>query len=269
MTMTDTNELTVEMAAHDSPMVRLTLDAMTKSPAVMRYSNYYDFNNSRHTVWAVAKRGGDVAGFMSVDRSWGTACVTNYCVTNYYVADDSPQVLEALLDAVERWVGPEEPLDVVLHPRHRELFARRGYRLRISWARRLKMSRRTKRPAPKPDLPNAFGRRELEAYMRKRQPYLQPALSLTDLTGPLKIGSYTLSQLIKREYGVSFKTWINRLRLAELERLHRDPNCAHLAERTLIARAGFPSYATYRRTLRIEAELLRLKAGQGGAEHDI
>ena len=59
-----------------------------------------------------------------------------------------------------------------------------------------------------------------------------------------------LSGFINREYGYSFNGYINRLRLAELERLMRLPRNQGKSVNKLYSKAGFPNYQMYMRISR-------------------
>ena len=52
-----------------------------------------------------------------------------------------------------------------------------------------------------------------------RQYYREPGVNIEELAGKLNIGRTTLSNLINREEGVNFNTWINRLRIEDAKQL--------------------------------------------------
>lgn len=87
--------------------------------------------------------------------------------------------------------------------------------------------------------------------------FLNPQLRLSDLMELFHTNRTYLSGFINREYGYGFNGYINRLRLAELERLMALPSNRGKSVNKLYARAGFPNYQMY---LRIKRDV---KGGSG------
>ena len=88
---------------------------------------------------------------------------------------------------------------------------------------------------------------QLEAYMQKNKPYLNPKFKITDMTSALNTNRTSLSTLINRVYGVNFSRFINRYRLHELQQLKLNPANKKLSEEDLVSKAGFSDFRGYLR----------------------
>ena len=64
--------------------------------AVIKYNNNYPFKTAENYAWHIAHEGGQVLGFVPMELR-----KTRAIFNNYYVAKDSPEVLEALLRHVK------------------------------------------------------------------------------------------------------------------------------------------------------------------------
>jgi AraC-like DNA-binding protein len=84
-----------------------------------------------------------------------------------------------------------------------------------------------------------------ERYFRNHKPYLNPHLTLSDLTGPFGYNRTYLSKFINRVYGMNFNRYINSCRLREMDRLLAAPGHRHKYPEALYAQAGFSSYRNY------------------------
>ena len=89
--------------------------------------------------------------------------------------------------------------------------------------------------------------RNLETYMQKKKPYLNPKFKISDMTRDLKTNRTSLSALINRTYGVNFSRFINRYRLQELSQIKLNPANHNFSEEELVNRAGFSDYRGYLR----------------------
>lgn len=87
-----------------------------------------------------------------------------------------------------------------------------------------------------------------ERYIRRKKPYLNPDLRITDMASDLLTNRTYMSAFINREYGMHFSRYINHLRLKELTKLQADPDYADLDGLELVQKAGFSSYRGYTRT---------------------
>ncbi|NDW12476.1 hypothetical protein D0T50_06170 [Bacteroides sp. 214] len=100
--------------------------------------------------------------------------------------------------------------------------------------------------------------KQFQAYIIEKKPYLNPNLKVTDLCSDLLTNRSYLSAYINKEYGMNFCSYINGLRLRELERLRTTSSAAD-APLDLIHRAGFNSYRSYLRAKNDEDEQRVLK----------
>lgn len=98
--------------------------------------------------------------------------------------------------------------------------------------------------------PCPLTRKVFERQVAAGKLFLNPRLRLSDLTELFHTNRTYLSRFINREYGYGFSEYVNRLRLAELERLMRLPSNRGKPVNRLYAKAGFPNYQMYLRTKR-------------------
>ena len=105
--------------------------------------------------------------------------------------------------------------------------------------------------------PAPLTRKMFERQVVGKKLFLNPQLRLSDLMELFHTNRTYLSGFINREYGYGFNGYINRLRLAELERLMALPSNRGKSVNKLYARAGFPNYQMY---LRIKRDV---KGGSG------
>lgn len=108
-----------------------------------------------------------------------------------------------------------------------------------------------------PSIP--IDRKHFERYLRDRKPYLDFKLRVTDLAVGLNTNRSYLSAFINQEYGMNFCRFINRCRLAELDRLRLSPENADKTNMDLLLMAGFSSYRCYVRAKNEEDKLKVLK----------
>ena len=86
----------------------------------------------------------------------------------------------------------------------------------------------------------------LTAYFDEERPYLNPELSLIDVTRHLNTNRTYLSQLINREFNMNFYTFVNRYRIAYAVELIRNSQEKVTIE-YLIDNAGFKSRSVFYR----------------------
>ena len=98
----------------------------------------------------------------------------------------------------------------------------------------------------------SLNRKMFERQVIGKKLFLNPRLRLSDLVVLFRTNRTYLSGFVNREYGYGFNGYINRLRLAELERLMRLPSNRGKSVSKLYIKAGFPSYQMY---LRINREV--------------
>ena len=96
-------------------------------------------------------------------------------------------------------------------------------------------------------------RENLEAWMQKEKPYLNPEFRLLDLRKVLPMNRTYLSNFINGEYGCNFCQFVTNYRVEDAKRLmreHPDMKIQDVAEQT-----GFTSSATFARTFSKETDM--------------
>ena len=89
-------------------------------------------------------------------------------------------------------------------------------------------------------------RAELEAWIEKEKPYLNPDFQLNDLREVLPMNRTYLSQFINAEYGCNFYKWVNALRVKEAKRLMDEQPERKLKD--ISQQCGFASSTAFTRT---------------------
>jgi len=87
----------------------------------------------------------------------------------------------------------------------------------------------------------------LEQYMRSQQPYLQPRLSLADVSVATQVPPYLLSAILNRVLGLDFRDYVNEHRVRHLCQLLESNQFAHLTLEGISSQAGFSSKTTFYR----------------------
>lgn len=88
----------------------------------------------------------------------------------------------------------------------------------------------------------------LDRYMYRERPYTDPALSRKELAEFLGMSSDSLGQLIKKEKGVSVRTYINSFRLEDARKILGSDSTEGIAE--LAVRLGFGTSRTLQRAFK-------------------
>ncbi|MGV3538543.1 MAG: helix-turn-helix domain-containing protein [Rufibacter sp.] len=86
---------------------------------------------------------------------------------------------------------------------------------------------------------------QLLAYMEEGKPYLQPTLTIQELSESLGISKHHVSQIINNRLGKNFYDFINQYRVAEAQLLLVNPRYRHLTTLAIAEEAGFNSKATF------------------------
>ena len=119
-------------------------------------------------------------------------------------------------------------------------------------------------PAAEEQMPGGgntkIDKKKFEKYMAEKKPYLNPRLKITNMCADMGTNRIYLSAFINNEYGVNFSRYVNRSRLAELDRIKSDLVHAGASSMDLILYAGFSSYRSYLRTKKTEHKSALLKA---------
>lgn len=87
----------------------------------------------------------------------------------------------------------------------------------------------------------------LERYMTNQQPYLQPRLSLANVSVAIDIPPYLLSAMLNRVVGLDFRDYINAHRVRYLCDLLQSNQYNHLTLEGIGMEAGFSSKTTFYR----------------------
>lgn len=82
-------------------------------------------------------------------------------------------------------------------------------------------------------------------FMNEQKPYLDPELTLSDLSKSLQISRGVLSQMINTGLGDNFYNFINKYRVEEVKKLMTDPMMKNLNLLGLALEAGFKSKSTF------------------------
>lgn len=86
---------------------------------------------------------------------------------------------------------------------------------------------------------------QLQEYMAKERPYLDPDLSIDDLSTQLIIKRHHLSQVINLSFNKNFFEFINSYRIEEFKKQAKDFNNDHLSILGIALNCGFNSKATF------------------------
>ncbi len=89
--------------------------------------------------------------------------------------------------------------------------------------------------------------RLLEQYMHSQQPYLQPRLSMVDVSVATQIPPYLLSAMLNRIMGLDFRDYVNEHRVRHLCQLLDSNQLTHLTLEGISTQAGFSSKTTFYR----------------------
>lgn len=96
-------------------------------------------------------------------------------------------------------------------------------------------------------------------YIEQQKPYLDPHLTIVDMADALCTNRTYLSAFINNTYKMNFSQFVNECRLYELDRIIANPRCLEKTNIEKITAAGFGSYQSYHRALRMHEERKRLK----------
>ena len=83
------------------------------------------------------------------------------------------------------------------------------------------------------------------SYISEQKPYLNPDLTLTDLSNQLHVSRNHLSYIINNELGVNFYEFINYYRIGEVKQKLLDAACKNLTIDAIARDAGFKSRASF------------------------
>jgi AraC-like DNA-binding protein len=82
-------------------------------------------------------------------------------------------------------------------------------------------------------------------YMKEKEPFLDPELTLSTLAKQLEISRGQLSQLINEGIGDNFYNFVNRYRVEQVKKYMNDPSKGNLSMLGIALDAGFKSKSTF------------------------
>lgn len=109
--------------------------------AVLRQNNNYPFKTSAGHIWFVAVEGERVLGFVPVEVKKEHAVINNY-----YIADENPDVLHAMLMETVRYFGKEYRLQAVVQTRDIDVFKKYKFEVIRAWKVYVRMELRRRKP---------------------------------------------------------------------------------------------------------------------------
>lgn len=87
--------------------------------------------------------------------------------------------------------------------------------------------------------------KRLIAYMEEKQPFLNPDITINDLSSATKISSHTISQVLNTRLNQNFYDFINSYRVKESIRLLENPSLRHKTIIEILFESGFNSKSTF------------------------
>jgi len=86
---------------------------------------------------------------------------------------------------------------------------------------------------------------KLKNYIKIHKPYLNPSLTIDDLSQKLSVPSWQLSQVINDSFNLNFFNFINRYRIEEVKNKFKDPAHHHETVLQILYESGFNSKSTF------------------------
>lgn len=109
--------------------------------SVLRQNNNYPFKTSVHHIWFVAVEEEQVLGFMPVEVKNDQAVINNY-----YIADENPGFLIAMLKSVLGYFGKEYRVQAVVQMRDIDVFKKHKFEVIRTWKVYVRMELRRRKP---------------------------------------------------------------------------------------------------------------------------
>jgi len=88
-------------------------------------------------------------------------------------------------------------------------------------------------------------KKQLNRFMEEEKLYLEPKLSVNDLSNKMEISRHSLSQLLNDHLEISFYDYINRHRIADFKQRVNDPKYRHLSILGIALECGFNSKSAF------------------------
>jgi AraC-like DNA-binding protein len=107
---------------------------------------------------------------------------------------------------------------------------------------------------------SAIDPKRFDKYLKDKQPYLNPKIHITDFASALQTNTKYVSACINNRYKMNFSSFINSLRLEELERLRKSTQMQSHDNMDIILMSGFSNYRSYLRAKKTQdrAKLLKI-----------
>ncbi|MGB1247307.1 MAG: helix-turn-helix domain-containing protein [Chitinophagales bacterium] len=96
---------------------------------------------------------------------------------------------------------------------------------------------------------------QIFAYMQSEKPYLNPELTVQDLSKQLNISRHHLTEILNNDLGKNFFTFINEYRVNEVKRRLLDEKFSHLTIVAIAFDSGFNSKSTFNSIFKQQTEL--------------
>ena len=97
---------------------------------------------------------------------------------------------------------------------------------------------------------------QLELLMSKEQLYKEPDLKLAQVAEQLGVKPYLLSMCLREIFEIRFSDYVNQLRVAEVQRLLREPGSERFTLMSLAMDAGFNSKSSFNRAVKKQLGVL-------------
>ncbi|GAB5408427.1 MAG: helix-turn-helix domain-containing protein [Balneolaceae bacterium] len=111
-------------------------------------------------------------------------------------------------------------------------------------------------PGPEPEDQKSLGqeilpiKEKLEDYMDEEKVFLNPDLTLSELSKLIEVPSNQLSKVINSGFGKNFNDFVNEYRVEEVKGALSDPQYAHFSILGIAFECGFNSKATFNRVFK-------------------
>jgi AraC-like DNA-binding protein len=110
---------------------------------------------------------------------------------------------------------------------------------------------------PLPGEQNAMAkltRKAVEEHFHMYRPYIDPEFKLSQLATAMHVNRSEMSAFINSEFGMNFRRYVNRWRLAEYNRLMSLPSNERKSAGKIVSMAGFRDHRHYQRSLEAETQ---------------
>jgi YesN/AraC family two-component response regulator len=105
--------------------------------------------------------------------------------------------------------------------------------------------------------------RQLDDFMKKQQPWLEPELTLSSLATQIKLNTSQLSYLINNGFEKNFNDYVNQYRVDAVKQKMKTTEFQHLSLLGIAFESGFNSKATFNRAFKKLTGLAPSEFGKG------